>query len=69
VIYGVSGFVLVLSTSWLISLPRYLLALYPIFMVGAQLTRSKPVFWTVVSVGAGAQVGLFWRYAVGAWTF
>jgi hypothetical protein len=68
-LYGWANLGLVLSTTWLISLPRYLLALYPLFMVGARSTRSRWVFWPVVVVGAGTQAWLFTRYAVGAWTF
>ena len=68
-IYGWSGFVLVCSTSWLISLPRYLLPLYPIFMVEAKLTRSRKVFWPVVVTGAVTQAFLFWRHVRGDWAF
>lgn len=68
-LYGWAGLVLVLSTSWLISLPRYLLGLYPLFMVLAGLTRSRRVLWPVLAVGSAAQVWFFWRYAVGRWTF
>ncbi len=68
-LYAWSGFVLILSTAWLISLPRYLLVLYPLFVVGAQLTRSKRVFIPIVVGGTALQVALFSRYAVGKWTF
>lgn len=68
-VYGWVAFVLVLSTSWLISLPRYLLAVYPIFIVGACLTRSPVVLRPVLAVSAAAQAFFFWRYASGAWTF
>jgi hypothetical protein len=68
-IYGWSGLVLVCSTSWLISLPRYLLPLYPIFMIEAKLTRSRRVFWSVVAVGAVTQAFLFWRHVRGDWAF
>ncbi len=68
-IYGWSGFVLVCSTSWLISLPRYLLPLYPIFMVEAKLTRSRKVFWPIVVIGAMMQAFMFWRHVRGDWAF
>jgi hypothetical protein len=68
-VYAWSGFVLILSASWLLSLPRYLLVLYPIFMVGADLIRSRRATAITVSLGALIQAGLFWRYSVGAWTF
>lgn len=68
-LYAWSGFLLILSASWLISLPRYLLVLYPIFMVEARFTSSKRVLAPVLATGALLQGWLFWRYAVGAWTF
>lgn len=68
-LYAWSGFVLILSTSWLLSLPRYLLVLYPLFIVGAQLTRSMRVFVPVLVASSAIQLWLMWRYAVGHWTF
>jgi hypothetical protein len=69
VLYGWTTFVLILSTAWLIALPRYLLVLYPLFIVGAQLSRSPRVFMPLVVVGAALQGWLMWRYSVGLWTF
>lgn len=67
--YAWFGFLLILSASWLISLPRYLLTLYPVFVVGSGLTRSRRVLWPIVIVGAAAQCWFFWRFSVGEWTF
>ena len=69
VLYGWTGFVLILSAAWLISLPRYLLVLYPLFIVGAQLSRSPRLFIPIVVAGAALQGWLMWRYSVGQWTF
>ncbi|MBV9031963.1 MAG: hypothetical protein JO364_17020 [Pseudonocardiales bacterium] len=68
-LYGWTAFILILSSSWLISLPRYLLALYPLFMVGARLSRPLPVLVPLVFAGATLQGWLMWRYAIGQWTF
>jgi hypothetical protein len=68
-VYAWTGFLLILSTSWLISLPRYLLVLYPLFMVGGKITSSKRVFVPLITVAALLQAVLFWRYAAGEWTF
>lgn len=68
-VYAWAGFVLLLSASWLISLPRYLLGLYPIFMVLAGLTESRRVFWPLIVVSVGAQAYFFWTYSAGPWTF
>ncbi|MBV9060759.1 MAG: hypothetical protein JOZ09_16625 [Pseudonocardiales bacterium] len=68
-LYGWTGFILMLSSSWLISFPRYLLALYPLFIVGARLTRRLPVFIALLVACGALQGWLMWRYAVGEWTF
>ncbi|MGH3781266.1 MAG: mannosyltransferase family protein [Pseudonocardiaceae bacterium] len=69
VLYGWMSFILILSTSWLIALPRYLLVLYPLFVVGARLSRSRRVLIPLVVAGGTLQGWLMWRYAVGYWTF
>ncbi|HEX4102210.1 MAG TPA: mannosyltransferase family protein [Pseudonocardiaceae bacterium] len=69
VLYGWTAFILTLSSSWLISFPRYLLVLYPLFVVGAGLTRSPRAFIPFVLSGTALQVWLMWRYSVGEWTF
>jgi hypothetical protein len=53
----------------LISLPRYVFGLYPIFIVAAWKLRRRWVFWTVVGVGFVTQGFLFARYAGGLWAF
>jgi hypothetical protein len=68
-VYGWAGLVLVLSTAWLISLPRYVLVLYPLFMVGAKLTRSRTVLLCVIALSSVAQIWLFSRYVRGIWAF
>ncbi|MGA9310486.1 MAG: hypothetical protein WBV74_08960, partial [Pseudonocardiaceae bacterium] len=69
VLFGWTAFVLMLSSSWLISFPRYLLVLYPLFIVGARLSRSRRVLIPLVSAGAALQGWLMWRYGSGQWTF
>lgn len=69
VLYGWSSFLLMMSAAWLVSLPRYLLVLYPLFIVGARLTRSSRVLIPVVVVGAALQGWLMWRYSADQWTF
>ncbi len=68
-VYGWVGFLLIMSASWLISLPRYLLVLYPLFLVGADLIRSRRAMTIAIVSGVTLQIWLFWRYAVGLWTF
>src|SRR5262249_61039083 len=66
VLYGWTGFLLMMSAAWLISLPRYLLVLYPLFAVGAWLCRSPRVFIPVVLASAALQEWLMWRVSTGA---
>jgi mannosyltransferase PIG-V len=69
VLYGWTSFVLILSAAWLISLPRYLLVVYPLFVIGARLSRSPRVFVPFVLAGAALQAWLMWRFGSGQWTF
>lgn len=50
--YAWVAFLLVMSSVWLLSLPRSVLVLYPLFIVGAQLTERRRVFVPVVGVCA-----------------
>jgi hypothetical protein len=58
-----------LAGARLISLPRYILGLYPIFIIAAWKLRKRWAFWTVVAVGFVAQGLLFARYAGGLWAW
>lgn len=68
-VYGGAGLLFFLTASWLISLPRYVLVLYPLFMVGARWTGRRLVLAVVLGAGGALQVLLFARYAEGSWTF
>ena len=63
------AFLVTMSASWLISLPRYALALYPLFVIGAQRTSSRRVFVPVVVGCVALQGWLFSRYASGRFTY
>jgi len=58
-----------LAASRLISLPRYLLPVFPLYMVLADRTRSRRVFFALVIGGFAMQLFLFGRYSQGSWTF
>jgi len=69
-VYAWIAFVFVLSSVWLLSLPRYVLVLYPMFIIGAELTKRRSVFIPVVTGSAALQAWWFWRYAGGySWAF
>ncbi len=58
-----------MSAAWLISLPRYLLAIYPLFMTMARLGRRKWLFWGAAAAGFAVQLFLFSRFTRGMWAF
>jgi len=58
-----------LMESRLISLPRYILALYPIPMILAYKLKNRAAFWSVVGVCCALQAYLFSRYALALWAF
>lgn len=68
-VFGWTSMLLSLSGANLISLPRYVGALYPMIIVGAHRTSSRRVFWAVVTAGVLMQVWLFSRYAQGLWAY
>ena len=67
--FSAATMLMVLSASWLISLPRYLLALYPLFMTSGRLARQPWVLWPVAGAGFALQLFLFARFARGMWAF
>src|SRR5262249_5796318 len=69
VLYGWAGFLLMMSAAWLISLPRYLLVLYPLCAAAARPGRVAGVVSPVVVAGAALQGWLMWLYSIGEWTF
>lgn len=68
-VFSAATMLMVLSASWLISLPRYLLAVYPLFTTMGALGRRRGVLWTVAALGFGLQLFLFARFARGMWAF
>jgi hypothetical protein len=58
-----------LAASRLISLPRYLLPVFPLYVVLAHRTASRRVFLALVIAGFAMQLFLFGRYSQGSWTF
>jgi hypothetical protein len=58
-----------LAASRLISLPRYLLPVYPLYAVLAHRTASRRVFVAIACAGLALQLFLVGRYSQGSWTF
>ena len=68
-VFSVATMAMVLSAAWLISLPRYLLALYPLFTTMGGLGRRRRALWVVAGVAFAAQLFLFARFSRGMWAF
>lgn len=67
--FSAATMLMVLSASWLISLPRYLLAVYPLFTTMGALGKRRALLWTVAGVGFALQLFLFSRFSRGMWAF
>ena len=67
--FSAATMLMVLSASWLISLPRYLLALYPLFTTMGRLGRNRVALWMVAGAAFALQLFLFGRFARGMWAF
>lgn len=68
-VFGWTVLVLSMCESRLISLPRYLLTIYPLFIVLACIVRRQRTFAILVAGGVAIQMVLVARYAIGGWAF
>lgn len=68
-VFSAVTMLMVLSASWLISLPRYLLAVYPLFTTMGALGRRRSLLWIAAAAGFALQIFLFARFARGMWAF
>ena len=63
------NWLLITSTSFVLSVPRYTLVLFPLFAWLALLTRSR---WVAVALGVASVLALGYfagRFAAGQWAF
>ena len=67
--FAAATMLMVLSASWLISLPRYLLAVYPLFLTMGRAGRKPWALGALAVAGLALQVWLFSRFARGMWAF
>jgi hypothetical protein len=68
-VFSAVTMLMVLSASWLISLPRYLLAIYPLFTTMGALGRRRTWLLATAVLGFAVQLFLFSRFARGMWAF
>lgn len=69
VVYMFLSWCLAVSTSWWISVPRYIMAMFPMFMLMGALINKKPVN-IAIAVASGAVMCFFTVFwALGWWAF
>jgi Gpi18-like mannosyltransferase len=68
-VYMLFTWLLAVSTGFWISIPRYVLVMFPMFIVLALLSTKKSVTIAIVAVSSVALVFFTWLFATGAWAF
>jgi hypothetical protein len=63
------NWILFISTAFIVSVPRYSLTLFPLFVSIALATRRPPVLVVVSIASIAAFVFFAARFATGAWAF
>ena len=68
-VYMLLIWMLAVSTSFWISIPRYVLSMFPMFMLFALLSRKKTSTITITAVSFAALAFFTWLFASGEWAF
>ena len=69
IVYMVLSWGLAVSTSWWISVPRYVMAMFPMFMLFGLLTNRKAVNIAIVMVSGAVMCYFLIFFAQGLWAF
>ena len=69
IVYMVLSWGLAVSTSWWISVPRYVMAMFPMFMLFGLLTKRKAVNIAIVLVSGAVMCYFTIFFAQGLWAF
>ncbi len=67
--YAWSQLIILLTDSWLMSLPRYILAIFPLFIVLARITKKPEVFQALSIISFALMTALYCLYVAGNWAF
>lgn len=67
--YMFLSWALAVSTSWWISVPRYIMAMFPMFMLFGLITKSKPVNIAIATVSTSLLIYFTIFFARGEWAF
>jgi hypothetical protein len=69
VLYLFLAWGLAVSTSWWVSVPRYVMAMFPMFMLLAELVKKKSVIVTAVIVSGAFLCYFTVLFSIGYWAF
>jgi hypothetical protein len=68
-VYMLLTWAVTVSTSFWISIPRYVLAMFPLFFVLALISNKKPVAAAILAVSCAGLFFFTWLFGTGAWAF
>ncbi len=68
-LYAWAQFMMVMLSSWLMSLPRYVICLFPMFIIYATLSRNPEFHFRLSTVFSLFLGGLGFLFAAGYWAF
>jgi hypothetical protein len=68
-VYMLLTWMLSVSTSWWISIPRYVMAMFPMFILLGLLARKRIIHYTIVAIFTAALCFFTVLFAMGLWAF
>jgi Gpi18-like mannosyltransferase len=68
-VYMLLIWMLAVATGFWVSVPRYVLAMFPLFLVLALASTKKPVTIAILAVSCAGLFFFTWLFASGAWAF
>ena len=68
-VYMLLTWMLAVSTGFWISVPRYVLSMFPMFLVMPLVSTKKPVTIAILAVSCAGLFFFTWLFASGAWAF
>jgi hypothetical protein len=68
-VYMLLTWMLSVSTGWWISIPRYVMAMFPMFILLGLLARKKIIHYTIVAIFTAALCFFTVLFAMGLWAF
>jgi hypothetical protein len=68
-VYMLLTWMLAVSTGFWISVPRYVLTMFPLFLVLGLISTKKPVSLAIVAISCAGLFFFTWLFATGVWAF